>query len=148
MSVDEAGDELGIANRRRPEHDALHAGVERRLDRVLVAKPTSKLDRSAERHDVAHRLQVLGPAGERPVEVNDVKEARRLVRPAAGGVERVVVVADLATVVALGEPHDVAAANIDRGVEDHAGTAAQIPAKFASTRRPAALDFSGWNWTP
>ena len=28
------------------------------------------------------------------------------------------------------------------------GTAAQIPAKLASSRSPAALDFSGWNWTP
>jgi hypothetical protein len=28
------------------------------------------------------------------------------------------------------------------------GALTQTPAKFESSRRPAALDFSGWNWTP
>ncbi len=61
---------------------------------------------------------------------------------------RVGVVGGLALVVALQQPHGLAAADVDGGIEDHAGTAEQTPAKLASRRRPAPLDFSGWNWTP
>ena len=68
--------------------------------------------------------------------------------PAPRGVDRVGVVGGLALVVALQQPHGLAAADVDRRVEDHAGTDAQTPAKLESSRSPAALDFSGWNWTP
>ena len=66
----------------------------------------------------------------------------------AGPHRRDPVVGGLALVVALRQPDDVPLANVDRRIEVHAGTEAQIRAKLASRRRPAALDFSGWNWTP
>ena len=68
--------------------------------------------------------------------------------PAARGLERIVLEDPLALVVALGRP-GLPLADVDRRVEDHAGTG-EPPraAKFESSRRPAELDFSGWNWTP
>ena len=77
-----------------------------------------------------------------------MQDAGRLGHPAPRGIERIGVVGDLAAVVSLRQPNHLPAANVDRRIEDHAGTAAQIRAKLASRRRPAALDFSGWNWTP
>jgi hypothetical protein len=56
----------------------------------------------------------------RPVEVDDVEVARALVDPAPGGVHRVCVVDRLVVVVAAQQPHRVPAANVDRGIEDHA----------------------------
>ena len=50
-----------------------------------------------------------------------------------------------------GQPHGAAAADVDRRVEDHAGgrrAGAEARRSSPSSRRPAALDFSGWNWTP
>ena len=114
----------------------------------LVAKAAAELDRNAQRGDLANLVEVLGLTRARPVEVHDVQDARRLSLPAPGRVDGIRVVGGLALVVALGQPDDVALANVDRRIEDHAGTAAQIRAKLASRRRPAALDFSGWNWTP
>src|SRR6476620_3369840 len=84
----------------------------------------------------------------RAVEVHHVQDTRRLRLPPACRVDGIRVMGDLPLVVALGQPNHVALANVDRRIEDHAGTAAQIRAKLASRRRPAALDFSGWNWTP
>ena len=79
----------------------------------------------------------------RAVEVDDVQRPRALVDPAPGGLARVVVERGLALVVALDQPHRAPVADVDRRVEDHAVTGLQTAAKFASRRRPAALDFSG-----
>jgi len=85
-----------------------------------------------------------------PIEVNDVKMTRPFADPAPRRVDRVRVVGGLPRVIALREAHGLAAADVDGRVEDQAvaGALAQIPAKFESRRKPAALDFSGWNWTP
>ena len=121
-------------------------------DRVGVAQPAADLDRAVDRvGDPPHRLEVLRLARLRPVEVDDVQVLGAFLGPARRGVDRVGVVGGLAVVVALEQAHGVAAADVDRRVEDHAAArrdCAQIPAKLASRRRPAALDFSGWNWTP
>ena len=84
------------------------------------------------------------------VEVDDVQVAGALAHPAARGVQGVGVVGGLVVVVAAQEANRAPAADVDRRVEDHAAetTREQISAKFDSSRRPAALDFSGWNWTP
>ncbi len=139
----------GSAERGRADHDALGAGVQGALDGKGVAKAAADLDaRVRLGGDAAHVLEVLRRARARAVEVDDVKPLGPLVRPALRRVERVGVVRGLALVVALHEPHGLAAADIDCRVEDQAGTGEQIAAKFSSSRRPAELDFSGWNWTP
>ena len=149
MSREGAIEEVGIAKRRGADHDPGGAGREDRVDRVGVAQPAADLDRAVDRRrDPPHGLEVPRPAGLGAVEVDDVEEGGPVVGPAPGGVDRVGVVGGLALVVALQQAHRLAAADVDRRVEDHAGTAAQIPAKLESRRRPAALDFSGWNWTP
>jgi hypothetical protein len=84
-----------------------------------------------------------------------MQELRAFARPAHRRVNRIGVVGRLALVVTLQQPDRATPANVYGRVEDHAGrqpvaagVLAQTPAKFESSRRPAALDFSGWNWTP
>ncbi len=77
-----------------------------------------------------------------------MQELGALLGPTGRRVGGVGVVSRLALVVALQQAHRLAATDVDGGIEDHAGTAEQTPAKLESSRRPAALDFSGWNWTP
>ena len=77
-----------------------------------------------------------------------MQELRFFSRPPPRGIDRVGVIRGLALVVALQQPHRPPAADVDGGIEDHAGTDAHTPAKLESRRSPAALDFSGWNWTP
>ena len=77
-----------------------------------------------------------------------MEPVRSLLVPARSGGQRVGVIRGLALVVALDQPHGMAASDIDCRIEDQAGTGEQIAAKFASSRKPAELDFSGWNWTP
>src|SRR5436190_1864878 len=72
--------------------------------------------------------------------------------PAQRGGQRIAVVYALGLEVAAQQAHRAAVEDVDCRVEPHRATAvraaAQIPAKFASRRRPAADDFSGWNCTP
>ena len=82
----------------------------------------------------------------RSVEVDDVQGACALVGPAARRVERVGVERRLALVVALNQPDRASAADVDGGIEDHAGT--QASTNLLRRPSPASLDFSGWNWTP
>ncbi len=77
------------------------------------------------------------------VEVDDVERFGALLDPAPGRIERVGVEDGLALVVAAQQAHRLAAADIHRGIQDHAGTEAQMPLKLASSASPAALDFSG-----
>ena len=58
------------------------------------------------------------------VEVDDVQELGPFAGPARRRVDRVGVVGGLALVVALQQPHRLAAADVDRRVEDHAGDGA------------------------
>ena len=102
-------------------------------------------------------LEVDRGAGAGAVEVDHVQRLGALPDPAPRGVARVGVERGLALVVALDQAHRAPAADVDRRVEDQAGAEAesgrraaaeQIAAKLPSRRSPAALDFSGWNWTP
>ena len=145
----EGDHELGLGERGGAEHHAVRARLERGRDGIGVAQSTADLDGHIRLpDDSAHVLEVPGLAGPRAIEVHDVKCPRPLLEPTARGVERVVVVGRLTPVVALHQADGATIADVDRGIEDHAGTEAQISAKLARTRRPAALDFSGWNCTP
>ena len=74
--------------------------------------------------------------------------ARALVDPLARGVQGILVVDGLPLEVPLLEAHRLAAADVDRRDEDHAGTARAMRVRLERSRRPAGPDFSGWNWTP
>ena len=64
----------------------------RGLDRGRVAEPASELDRDTQPRDPGDGLEVLGMAGEGPVQVDHVKEARTLLLPAPRRVERLGIV--------------------------------------------------------
>ena len=92
-----------------------------RRDRVGVAQPAADLDRALDRGgDPPHRLEVLRLTRLGAVEVDDVQELGPFAGPALRRVDRVGVVGGLALVVALQQPHRLAAADVDRRVEDHA----------------------------
>ena len=151
VGLEHALEELGIAQGGGADHDPLGAGLEHGRDRGRVAQPAADLDRAADRgRDALHGVEVARLASLRPVEVDHVQELGAFAGPAGCGVDRVRVIDGLLGIVAPQQPDGLAAADIDRRIEDHAavGVLTQIPAKLASSRSPAVLDFSGWNWTP
>ncbi len=75
---------------------------------------------------------------------------RTSIGPAPRRIDRIVVVSGFTVVIALGEAHRLAGADVDGRQEDHPAaslsapsSSMQIRAKFSSSRSPAALDFSG-----
>ena len=145
----EALDQGRVGEPRRPEDRPGGAGGEHRLDVCGNAQATAGLDRDRRAFaDPGQVLDVDRRALAGAVEIDHVKRLRPLLEPAFSGVDRVGVERRLAVVVALHEAHGFAAADIDRGIEDHAGceavvVRAQMVAKLPSRRRPAVLDFSG-----
>ncbi len=93
-------------------------------------------------------LEVLRRARLRAVEVDDVQEPRALGHPGPRRLQRVVLVDGLGVEVPLDEADRLALEDVDRRIEDHAGTVAQSSVKLRSSARPAREDFSGWNWQP
>src|SRR5215207_8114074 len=131
------------------DHDPLGAGVERRLDRPGVAQAAAELDGRVDCcRDPPQMLEVVGRALAGAVQIDHVQPLGAAPGPALGRVERVGVVLRLALVVALNQADRATAEDVDRRVEDQAGwdTDEQMAAKFRRRRRPAPLDFSGWNW--
>ena len=98
------------------------AGGEHRVHVARLAQPAADLHRdlTGELADALDVLDVDRGARAGAVEVDDVQCLRALVEPAPRRVERVGVVGRLAVVVALNETHRVAAADVDRRVEDQA----------------------------
>ena len=171
MLGDEGGDQLGLGDRGRPEHDAIRAHRESRAHRLGVPQAAAELDREVDPGgDPLHVVEVLRVAGSRPIEVDHVEEPRALLLPAARRIQRLGVVDGLVLILAAKQPHRVPAPDVDRRIEDHhqppdarpdgirdglpasatssLGRVSQIRVKLASRRSPAAPDFSGWNWTP
>ncbi len=87
----------------------------------------------------------LRPGPERRVEVDDVDPVGPLRREAEGDLDGALRVDRPLRRVAVEEADDLATHQVDRGPEcDHAAS----ERKFSRIRRPAADDFSGWNWQP
>lgn len=61
-----------------------------------------------------------------------------------GDGNRIVAVDRLVGIVTLAQAHAASASNVDRGIHDHDGTPNRTT--LCSSARPAAADFSGWNW--
>src|SRR5438552_2273802 len=81
------------------------------------------------------------PSGARAVEVDDVQPARTRRLEADRHRDRVVAVHGFALESALEESDAAAAAEVDRGIDDHASWRT----KLSSNRRPTCWLFSGWN---
>ena len=117
----------GSAHRRRPHHDAGDAGVGEGLGvvdasarRRRSARPPARRRRRRSRPTAG---RFAGSPGPRGVEVDDVDPRRALGAEVGGDGDRVVAVDRLGRVVALAQAHDVAAAQVDRRVQQrHAGT--------------------------
>ena len=92
VSRDEAGDQIRVAHRGGADHHPLGPGFQCRLDRGRVAEPASELDRNTQPRDPGDDLEVHRTAGEGPVQVHHVKEARTLLLPAPRRVERLGIV--------------------------------------------------------
>jgi hypothetical protein len=147
VCLDEVADQVVVGVGGGPEHDPLRAGRERGVDAPSVSQAAPELDGDIDRgDDPASALQVDRAPLPRTIQIDHVEEPRALRHPARRGVHGIGVVRGLPLVVAAKQPHRPAAANIDRRIENQA--AEQIRVKLDSRRRPAALDFSGWNWTP
>ena len=100
----------------RAQHDAAHAGLERRVVDLAAA--------CLHRHVTAAAIALIdlgvhGPVTLGRVEVDDVDPRRALRCEVLGDRDRVVAVVGLAVEVAFGEAHDAAAAQIDGGIQIH-----------------------------
>src|SRR5207247_2073362 len=143
MRATDRGGPLGIRDRERAEHRARRARGERRLHRRPVAEPAAHLHGDAHRGaDGSHQVGLHRPPGARAIQVDDVEPARARRLEATSDRHRIVAVHRLAVESALEEPHAAAAAEIDRGIDDHASWRT----KLSSSRRPTCWLFSGWNW--
>src|SRR6266545_2263537 len=142
-------EEVDVVVGRRAEDHALGAGAQRVAHRRQGAQPAAVLHRHRQLvRDALQMLERLRRPRPRPVEVDDVQEPGARFHPAARRLQRRVAVDGLLVEVALDEAHRLALGDVDRRIEDHARTEAQIRAKFANSRSPAPEDFSGWNWAP
>ena len=151
---------LRVTNRGRAQHHALDPGRDRLLDLLRVPQPATELHRDVRPRRRSWRTwsRLTGSPARAPSRSTTCSQRRAGVGPAAGGVERVVVVGGLALVIALHQADGAAVEDVDRrdrgsrspltrSARSHSATR-QICAKFSSIRRPAALDFSGWNCAP
>src|SRR5207245_4419620 len=152
-----AADELGIADRRRPDDDARGAGLGERLSGVEVADPAARLDLHGEAvRDGADVVEVLRRAGARAVEIDDVEPFGAFGDELPGRLERRR--RDLLRGLEVAPRHadGLTLIDVDRRVEDHRIRAARPPrdhpptesATARRTRSPVAPGFSGWTRTP
>ena len=115
---DEAAASAGIREGGRPDDGPRRARPEHLVDRRVVAQPAGHLDARPLPHpgdDRRDQVELAGRRIARAVEVDDVEPSRPLVDEARGDRDRVVAVDRLAVEVAADEPHDAAAAQVDRG---------------------------------
>jgi hypothetical protein len=96
---------------------------------------------------VAQVLAVAGAAPEGGVEVDHVQPARPLGGEPGGGLDRVAV-AGLGAGDPLDEAGRLAVEQVDRREQLEGHAARTSVTKLPSRARPAAPDFSGWNWVP
>src|SRR4051812_42358530 len=142
-------EEVDVAEGLRADDRALGPGAQRLAHRVDGAQPAAVLDRDAGGGDDGPQvLERAWLARLGAVEVDDVKEARALLDPGAGGLDGLVGVGRGVLEAALDEPDGVAVQDVDRRVEDHATTRSPKRAKLRSSERPSREDFSGWNCAP
>src|SRR5262249_60938659 len=92
----------------------------------------------------AHVGEIHWLAGSGAVEVDHVQPGRPRIGPPPRCDDGIVVVGLLPPVVALDQADGLAAADVDRRVENQRQNEVKVPKNLSA----AALDFSGWNCTP
>ena len=115
-------DRIGVARGQRADEHALDARRQRRLDLLGRAEAAADLQaRAAPAREALEHGGVLGAAlaVARRVEVDHVQPAGAREREAVGGLVGRLVEAGHAPVVALQQPHDAAAGEIDRRDDLH-----------------------------
>jgi hypothetical protein len=96
------------------------------------------------RGEAADQVVLDRAAGLGAVQVDDVHPLGALVGEGGQAGDRIGVVLRHLVETAVHQPHALAAAKVDGGVDDHAGSSR----KFFRMRAPASAERSGWNWQP
>src|SRR5690606_41203609 len=121
--------------------DALHVVARAHAAAGLYTQPGAVADR-------AHQFEQGVTARTCGIEVDQVQPACALVGVGPCERQRIIAVPRLLRVVALGEAHDAAVADVDRGIQGVAAHAGSMLRKLCSRRAPAAAERSGWNCAP
>ena len=138
-------DEIGIADRRGADDDPRHPALEPAAHGLQVANAAAELQLDRETgEDAPDGLGVDRPAGERPVEIDDMEIVEPLRRKRLRLRGRVGVEHGRARHVAMDEAHALAVLEIDGGKQDHG----RHRRKLAISARPSVWLFSGWNCVP
>ena len=117
----EGGHEVGIIDDGCTEHDPRRAQVQGTRGIVQAADAAAELDSHAQPGQPGEDRQGLVGGLERAVQVDDVQPVRPGRLPAAAGLDRIGAVGGLARGIALPEPDDLPAAQIDGGVNGEGG---------------------------
>jgi hypothetical protein len=142
-------EQLRPLHRRTAEHDAVDAGRQVGRRRVPRTHATAQLAGHARRlHHAAHEIRLDGHADFGAVEIDDVQPSGPGGHERAGHGDRIISEDGLPIVVALQEPHALAAPQIDRRPEFHGRSLPkrgnhQDARNACSSRSPAAWLFSG-----
>src|SRR6185312_6499818 len=134
-----------IGERCGAQDHASDAGLQPGFHTGAVANAAAQLDGKRDGGaDGADRLRIDASAGERAIQIHAMKPAKALARKASrlrGGIG--IEDGSLFHQPAL-QPHALAVLEIDGGEDDHGDQ----ERKLASSRRPTAWLFSGWNCVP
>ena len=117
----EVGHEVGIIDDGRAEHDPRRAQVQGARGIVQAADAAAELDSNAQPGQLVEDRQGLVGGLERAIQIDDVQPVRPGRLPAMAGLDRIGAVDGLAGGIALPQPDDLPAAQIDSGVNGEGG---------------------------
>ena len=134
-----------MADRRRTEYRLMDTEGEEFFDLFQAADAAAHFDRDAAfAHDALDGGQVAAFAGERPVKVHHMDGRGPFLSPLSGHGAGIPAVYGFLVEFTLQQADALAAAKIDGRIDVHGFHSL----KAFSIARPAAEDFSGWNWKP
>src|SRR5262249_46531841 len=140
---------LGPRHRRRAEDHTLDAVLAQRPRVLERADAATHLDGDPHGAHHARDRRALRRAAHRRVEIDEGDPPGAVALEAARDLRGIEAVHRLLLRAPLVQAHHAALAQVDRGNDDHAALREATPAtKFATSRRPTAWLFSGWNCNP
>src|SRR5665213_1456195 len=137
--------QIGVAQRGRAENHTGDSGIEPMRDTAMIANAATELHRHRDRaDDAAHRNHILGFAGDRAVEIDDMNPGRAR-RGESTRLRGGIAVEHRRLVhIATQQAHALATFEVDRRIENHG----RQLRKLVRRRRPVSWLFSGWNCVP